>query len=82
MQEILGDENVASTTGRSDRFGPGGVDLVVDVVGKAYFERNVRMITVRGRIEFLSALSGAELPLPFRALTSKRRELIGATPRA
>ena len=82
IEAFLGDEIPTSHTGPGGRSGPGGIDLIIDMVGKDYFERNLRLLNVRGRIVFVAAQSGADVPLSIYALTAKRLELIGATLRA
>lgn len=68
--------------------GPGGsaavgpVDVVIDMVGKAYFEAHIRSLAVEGRIVFVAAQSGAQVPLSIFDLTSKRLHLAGTTLRA
>jgi NADPH:quinone reductase-like Zn-dependent oxidoreductase len=62
--------------------GPGGVDVIVDMVGRDYFERNLRLLNVLGRLVFVAAQSGADVPLSIYSLTSKRLSLVGATLRA
>jgi tumor protein p53-inducible protein 3 len=57
----------------------GGVDVIVDFVGKAYFERNLRLLNTRGRLVYLATLSGSRVELDIRRLMSKRLELVGAT---
>ncbi|MEX2542069.1 MAG: NAD(P)H-quinone oxidoreductase [Trueperaceae bacterium] len=60
----------------------GGVDVVVDMVGREYFDRNLRLMNVRGRLVFVAALSGSKLELDIYSLTRKRLELVGATLRS
>jgi tumor protein p53-inducible protein 3 len=60
----------------------GGVDVVIDMVGKAYFERNLRLLNRRGRLVFVAAQSGNRVELDILSLTRKRLELIGATLRS
>lgn len=68
--------------------GPGGsgavgpVDVVIDMVGRSYFEANIRSMAVEGRIVFVAAQSGAQVPLSIFDLTSKRLHLAGTTLRA
>ena len=62
--------------------GPGGVDLIVDMVGRDYFERNLRLLNVLGRLVIVSALSGPTVDLNLYALTSKRASIVGTTLRA
>lgn len=60
----------------------GGVDLVIDMVGEAYFERNVRLLNKLGRIVFVAAQSGHRFPIDVYDLTFKRLSLIGTTLRS
>ena len=78
----LGAEPAPRNVGPGGVGPPGGVDVIVDMVGKDYFERNLRLLNVLGRRVFVSAQSGADVPLKITALSSKRLSLIGATLRA
>jgi tumor protein p53-inducible protein 3 len=78
----LGDEVVRGHVGPGGASGPGGVDVIVDMVGRDYFERNLRLLNVLGRLVFVAAQSGADVPLSIYSLTSKRLSLVGATLRA
>jgi tumor protein p53-inducible protein 3 len=60
----------------------GGVDVVIDMVGQAYFDRNLRLLNGRGRLVFVAAQSGSKVELDIYSLTRKRLELIGATLRS
>jgi putative PIG3 family NAD(P)H quinone oxidoreductase len=82
IRDHLGDAVPRRHVGPGGGSGPGGVDVIVDMVGKDYFERNLRLLNVRGRLVFVAAQSGPDVPLSIYALTSKRLELIGATLRA
>jgi NADPH:quinone reductase len=56
--------------------------VIVDMVGKDYFARNLRVLNLRGRLVFIAAQSGGDVPLRIYELTSKRLTLTGATLRA
>ena len=56
-----------------------GVDLVFDMVGKNYLERNLDLLRWRGRIVFVSLLSGSQVELDLRTLMVKRLSLVGTT---
>lgn len=60
----------------------GGVDLVIDMVGEAYFERNLRLLNKLGRLVFVAAQSGHRFPIDVYDLTFKRLSLIGTTLRS
>jgi putative PIG3 family NAD(P)H quinone oxidoreductase len=59
--------------------GGAGMDVVLDPVGGAYFERNLEVLATRGRLVILSTMGGAVAQLPLRLLMSKRLHLIGTT---
>jgi tumor protein p53-inducible protein 3 len=82
IREHLGERVPRRHVGPGGASGPGGVDVIIDMVGKDYFERNLRLLNVRGRLVFVAAQSGPDVPLSIYALTSKRLELVGATLRA
>jgi tumor protein p53-inducible protein 3 len=65
-----------------DALDGGGIDVVIDMVGKNYFDRNLRIMNKRGRLVFVSAQSGSHIELEIRDLMAKRLELIGATLRS
>ncbi len=60
----------------------GGVDLVIDMVGEAYYARNIALLNTLGRLVFVAAQSGHRFPLDVYDLTSKRLSLIGTTLRS
>lgn len=60
----------------------GGVDLVLDMVGEAYFARNVHLLNKLGRLVFIAAQSGHRFPIDVYDLTFKRLSLIGTTLRS
>ena len=56
----------------------GGVDVILDCVGGAYFERHLQLLRVRGRLVFIATLGGATAELPIGQLMAKRARLIGS----
>lgn len=62
--------------------GGDGVDVIMDMVGASYFERNVDLLKVKGRLVFISTLSGMRAELDLRKLMGKRLRLIGSVLRA
>lgn len=56
----------------------GGVDVILDMVGAAYLERNLRLLKLRGRLVFISMLSGAKTEINLGALMGRRLRLIGS----
>jgi len=59
--------------------GEKGVDIVLDFVGAAYFEQNVRSLAVDGRMVVIGTMGGAEVEkFSLRTLMSKRLQITGA----
>ena len=56
----------------------GGVDVVLDIVGAAYVERNLRALLPRGRLVLLATLGGAQATVDLAAVMRKRLRLIGS----
>jgi len=60
----------------------GCVDVILDMVGEAYFERNLDLLRVGGRMVFIATLSGSEATFDIRRLMAKRATLKGSTLRS
>lgn len=82
IRHHLGNDVPIAAVGPGGVGGPGGVDVIVDMVGTDYFDRNLRLLNVKGRLVFVAAQSGPQVTMNILALTSKRLELIGVTLRA
>lgn len=82
IRHHLGDDVPVAAVGPGGVGGPGGVDVIVDMVGTDYYERNLRLLNVKGRLVFVAAQSGPKVTMNILALTSKRLELVGVTLRA
>ena len=54
-----------------------GVDVVLDVVGGEYLERNVRVLATGGRIVQVGVMAGGSATFPLGAMLPKRATLIG-----
>jgi NADPH:quinone reductase-like Zn-dependent oxidoreductase len=61
---------------------PGGVDVVLDVVGGEEVDRNLRAVRTRGAIVQVGLLGGASTPVNLGLLLTKRVTWIGTTLRA
>ena len=59
-----------------------GVDVILDMVGADYFERNFDLLKVRGRLVFIATLGGSEVNVNIGKLMRKRARLIGSVLRA
>jgi NADPH2:quinone reductase len=62
--------------------GGAGAALVLDVVGAAYLEENVRALAVRGRMVMLGLMGGMAGSLPLGLLLNKRLTVTGSVLRA
>jgi len=81
--------DVAIDTSREDfakileeRWGKTPIEVILDPVGAATLSGDMRVLSVGGRIVFLSTLSGARAELDIRTLMSRRARLIGSTLRS
>ncbi|HXV43900.1 MAG TPA: NAD(P)H-quinone oxidoreductase [Anaerolineae bacterium] len=55
-----------------------GVDIILDNVGAAYLERNVRLLKLKGRLVFIGTMSGSQAEINIGALMGRRLRLIGS----
>jgi putative PIG3 family NAD(P)H quinone oxidoreductase len=56
-----------------------GVDVVLDMVGGSYFERNLSVLAVEGRLSQISFLGGSRVNLDARIVMTKRLTITGST---
>lgn len=56
----------------------GGVDVVLDMVGGAYFEKNLEALKTGGRIVYIANLGGATIEVPVFRLMAKRAVVTGS----
>ena len=59
-----------------------GVDLVLDMVGGAYLQRNVASLAIEGRLVIIALMEGAAAEIDLARLMSRRLTVTGATLRA
>jgi putative PIG3 family NAD(P)H quinone oxidoreductase len=59
-----------------------GVDVVLDVIGAPYWERNLASLAVRGRMVIVGTLGGGKIEVELGALMSKRLRVHGTVLRA
>lgn len=60
----------------------GGADVILDVVGAAYLERNVSALATGGRLVVIGLQGGTKTELDLGALLTKRASVIGTTLRS
>ena len=66
----------------SEATGGSGVDVILDMVGGAYLQRNVASLAVEGRLVIIALMEGAQAELDLARLMSRRLTVTGATLRA
>jgi putative PIG3 family NAD(P)H quinone oxidoreductase len=62
--------------------GGAGVDVILDMVGAAYLQRNLSLLRLKGRLVFISMLSGGQTEINLGALMGRRLRLIGSVLRS
>ncbi|RKO70821.1 NAD(P)H-quinone oxidoreductase [Sphingobacterium puteale] len=59
-----------------------GVDVILDSIGGAYFEKNIALLNPDGHLVYINAMQGAKVELNLLKLMQKRITLTGSTLRA
>ena len=59
-----------------------GVNVILDMVGGSYIEKNLRSLALEGRYCFIAFLEGGQANVDFRPLMMKRQTITGSTLRA
>lgn len=59
-----------------------GVDVIMDMVGADYLTQNLSLLKLKGRLVFISTLSGGKSEIDLRQLMGKRLRLIGSVLRS
>lgn len=59
-----------------------GVDVIMDMVGADYLAQNLGLLKLKGRLVFISTLSGAQTQIDLRQVMGKRLRLIGSVLRS
>ncbi len=62
--------------------GKRGVDIVLDMVGGDYIEKNLRCLALEGRLVMIAFLHGGRVELDWRPIMMKRLTVTGSTLRA
>jgi putative PIG3 family NAD(P)H quinone oxidoreductase len=65
-----------------NRVGPDSINAVLDLVGGNYFEANLRLLALRGRIIVVGTTAGSRAEINLGALLRKRAKVIGTVLRA
>lgn len=56
-----------------------GVDVILDMVGGDYFQKNTDALAVEGRLVFIATQQGSKVEFDFRPLMTKRLSIMGST---
>jgi tumor protein p53-inducible protein 3 len=64
------------------RLGARAIDVVIDFVGAAFFEQNVRVLKNRGRLVSLGVLGGSKASIELGAVLSRRLRILGLVMRS
>jgi putative PIG3 family NAD(P)H quinone oxidoreductase len=62
-----------------EQTGGRGVDLILDIIGADYLDRNLRALAVDGRLVQIGLMSGAEASLDLRRVLARRLTITGST---
>jgi NADPH:quinone reductase-like Zn-dependent oxidoreductase len=79
---LVGDDPQAFAAAAKVWTNGAGVDVVLDLVGAAYLAANLDALATRGRLLLVGTMAGANAPLDFRQVMSKRLRLMGTVLRA
>lgn len=60
----------------------GGVEVILDISGGAYLERNLRALKLKGRLVLIALLGGPTAPIDLGLVLRKRLRLIGSVLRS
>jgi tumor protein p53-inducible protein 3 len=55
-----------------------GVDVIIDMVGAEYLERNLSLLRLKGRLVYIATLSGSRAEIDLRVLMGRRLRVIGS----
>jgi len=62
--------------------GKRGIDVILDMVGGDYINKNLRLLATEGRLGFIAFLQGGKAEVDFPRLMLKRQTITGSTLRA
>jgi len=65
-----------------EAFGAAAIDLVLDPVGGAFLEKNLRVLKRGGRLVLIATMGGGSAPLDLRVVLGKRLRILGSTLRS
>lgn len=56
-----------------------GVDVILDIVGAAYFPKNIKLLATEGRLVQIALMQGSKTEIDLRTLLTKRIKITGST---
>lgn len=59
-----------------------GIDVILDMVGGPYFDKNLNLLNPDGRLVYINAMQGSQVPLELWKVMQKRITITGSTLRA
>jgi NADPH2:quinone reductase len=62
--------------------GPNAVHVILDPVGGAFFERNLRVLARGGRLVLIASMAGGSSTIDLRTVLMKRLRIVGSTLRS
>ena len=65
-----------------EEFGENSVDLILDVIGASYWQRNIAVLKDRGTLVLLGFMGGLSAETPLASVLSKRIHIIGTVLRS
>lgn len=59
-----------------------GIDVILDMVGGYYFEKNIRLLKPEGRLVYINTMEGGKVTINLLAVMQKRLTITGSTLRS
>lgn len=79
---VVDDEGQSFDAAIRERTGEAGVNLVLDLVGSAYLDANLKSLALRGRLILVGTMAGARAALDFGMVMRKRLVIVGTVLRS
>lgn len=76
---VVESEPVKFAEAVKDWTGGAGVQIVLDLVGAAYLEANLKSLATRGRLIFVGTTSGSKAEIDYAIVMSKRLRIMGTS---
>jgi putative PIG3 family NAD(P)H quinone oxidoreductase len=76
---VTGSDPMKFVQAAKDWTGGAGVQVVLDLVGAAYLEANLKSLVTRGRLIFVGTTSGSKAEIDYAIVMSKRLRVMGTS---